>query len=112
MKLVLLNLRKNVADGEGAVAKQMLDTGVKIGEAFIDNAQAAVNYLRQKLSGKDCKNCHETHSFKVVALLNDIPRPEMPQINAVKGLQKQHCMKPDRLGTVFPAFVQSVMRDL
>jgi hypothetical protein len=91
------NHGKNLADGEGAVAKQMLDIAVRTKNAFIDCGADAVGYLQSQIPA--CKNVHDTHTYRL-AVLVEVDRPKLPPIKPIKGIQKQHEVIPDRTGSV------------
>jgi hypothetical protein len=93
------NHGKNLADGEGAVAKTALDNAVKSSGVHIDSAADAVKYLESKWPYS--LEIHSTHSAKSVLLLENINREIYPAINPIKGIQKTHFMKTDANGNIF-----------
>ena len=81
---------KNLADGEGAVVKRVMDIAVKSGEVHIDSAEDAVAYLQHKY--KSSENLHDTHKSRAVLFIENIPRPTYPALKPIPRIMETHTM--------------------
>ena len=82
-----------MCDGEGAAIKHFISDGVKSNKAFIDCALDMYIFLQSKCDSPNL-NVHESgHRSRIVILVEQVKRKELPELIFAKGTRTFHCVK-------------------